>query len=350
MESGILLLDKPAGLTSFGVVARSRKMLGTRRVGHLGTLDPFATGILPLAFGKATRLSQYLMEHDKRYLVTLELGLATDTMDREGKVVGEKQLSPEHLQRLLQDDCIMIKRAVADLEGAGKQLPPMYSAVKIEGKPLYKYARRGEDVNRSSRHIEVYQASLLGVRQDRSYLRPERETLVLDLMVYCSKGTYIRVLASELGQMLGSLAYAVALRRLSVGSFTVAEALDLAQAEDLFSNVYRADSAAWCSHLARQGQILTMAEAMSEYPSYRLNREEALAISAGMAICCHTPSAEPECRSAAGAVQRTAEGRLRNIVCLLWQDDLLAVGSVVEQGEKFLIRPETVFVTRAEII
>jgi tRNA pseudouridine55 synthase len=128
MESGILLLDKPAGLTSFGVVARSRKMLGTRRVGHLGTLDPFATGILPLVFGKATRLSQYLMEHDKRYRVTLELGLATDTLDREGKVVGEKQLTPEHLQHLLQDDCKMIKQAVADLEGAREQVPPMYSA------------------------------------------------------------------------------------------------------------------------------------------------------------------------------------------------------------------------------
>ncbi len=350
MKSGLLLLDKPAGLTSFSVVARSRKMLGTRRVGHLGTLDPFATGILPLAFGKATRLSQYLMEHDKRYQVTLELGLATDTLDREGKVVGEKQLAPEHLQHLLQDDCKMIKQAVADLEGAREQLPPMYSAVKIAGKPLYKYARRGEDVNRSSRHIVVYQANLLGVRRGRSYLRPESETLVLDLMIYCSKGTYIRVLASELGQRLGSLAYAVDLRRLAVGSFTVAEALDLAQAEDLFSNIYQADRAAWCSHLVQQGQILTMAEAMSEYPSYRLNREEALAIAAGMTISCDAPFAEPECRSAAGAAQRTAEGRLRHVVCLLWQDDLLAVGSVVERGQESLIRPETVFVTRADII
>lgn len=351
IESGILLLDKPAGLTSFDVVARSRKMLGTRRVGHLGTLDPFATGILPLVFGKATRLSQYLMEHDKRYQVTLELGLATDTLDRDGRVVAEKQLAAEHLQHLLRDDCKLIRQAVADLEGVREQLPPLYSAVKIDGKPLYKYARQGEDVKRSVRQVEVYQADLTGVRQDKSYLRPECETVLLDLMVFCSKGTYIRVLAAELGQMLGSLAYAVALRRLAVGSFTIAEALELTQAEELFSNIYQADSAAWRSHLAQRGQILTMAQAMSEYPSYRLNREEALAIAAGMTISCRTPSAELQCRPVAGPVQRTTGGRLRyNIVCLLWQDDLLAIGSPVEQGGNLLIKPETVFVTRAEII
>ncbi|HHU07537.1 MAG TPA: hypothetical protein GXZ59_04245, partial [Clostridiaceae bacterium] len=132
IDNGILLINKPKDISSFGVVSRVRKMLGMRKVGHLGTLDPFAVGLLPVVFGRGTRLTQYLIDHDKTYRVQVTLGIATETMDRDGAVIAESILSDKRLRQLLANDCRIIRSAVDSLVGVQEQKPPMYSAVKIE--------------------------------------------------------------------------------------------------------------------------------------------------------------------------------------------------------------------------
>lgn len=199
--TGVLIIDKPAGLSSFDVVRQVRRWCGTRRVGHAGTLDPLATGVLPVAVGQATRLVEYLMAGEKTYRATLRLGAATDTQDATGQVVDE--LPWEHIDRSALD------AALAGFTGDIQQLPPMYSALKMDGRPLYKLAREGVEVERELRSIRI-------------------DSLVVDafsppdatLTVRCSKGTYIRTLCHDLGHALGSAAHMTSLRRVACGRFT----------------------------------------------------------------------------------------------------------------------------------
>ena len=207
---GILLVDKPTDHTSHDVVARLRGKLRMKRVGHAGTLDPMATGLLIILVGKATRVSQYLMSLDKEYEGTIELGKVTDTQDAEGEV-----LETIPVPAFSEAD---ILAAVKSFLGDQYQTPPMYSAVKIDGVPLYKSARRGEEVEREPRFIRVMSWEITRFALPR-----------LDFRLRCTKGTYVRTLAHDLGRKLGCGAHLAALRRTASDKFHVSQALTLDQ-------------------------------------------------------------------------------------------------------------------------
>ena len=207
---GVLLVDKPTDHTSHDVVARLRGKLRMKRVGHAGTLDPMATGLLIILVGKATRVSQYLMSLDKEYEGTIELGKVTDTQDAEGEV-----LETIPVPAFSEAD---ILAAVKSFLGDQYQTPPMYSAVKIDGVPLYKSARRGEEVEREPRFIRVMSWEITRFALPR-----------LDFRLRCTKGTYVRTLAHDLGRKLGCGAHLAALRRTASDKFHVSQALTLDQ-------------------------------------------------------------------------------------------------------------------------
>jgi tRNA pseudouridine55 synthase len=207
---GVLLVDKPTDHTSHDVVARLRGKLRMKRIGHAGTLDPMATGLLVILVGKATRISQYLMSVDKVYSGTIKLGEVTNTQDAEGEVLETRPVPV-----LSEAD---IKKALQSFIGDQYQLPPMFSAIKIDGVPLYKRARDGEEVEREPRFIRV-----------SSYELTRWESPELDFTVHCTKGTYVRTLAHDLGQRLGCGAHLKSLRRISSGALTLEKALTLDQ-------------------------------------------------------------------------------------------------------------------------
>ncbi|HZP59042.1 MAG TPA: tRNA pseudouridine(55) synthase TruB [Opitutaceae bacterium] len=209
---GILLVDKPAGCTSHDVVARLRRKLQMKRIGHAGTLDPMATGLLIMLVGKATRASQYLISLDKEYEGTVTLGVVTDSQDADGRV-----LETRPVPALTETE---LRANMKSFLGDQYQTPPMYSAIKIDGVPLYKKARQGEEVEREPRFIRVSAFEL--VRFD-----PPR----FDFCLRCSKGTYVRTVAHDLGQKLGCGGHLSALRRTAAGKFRVTEALPLEQIE-----------------------------------------------------------------------------------------------------------------------
>lgn len=216
---GFLNLDKPRGLTSHDVVARLRRLLRGERIGHTGTLDPIATGVLPLCLGRATRVAQLVVETDKEYRVTLKLGSATDTQDATGRVL--RQADPVQLARL---DPAEARKVIERFQGPLTQLPPMYSAVKVGGRPLYKAARAGQEVERAPRCIMIHRISILAL--DLAAGR-----IVLD--VTCSKGTYIRTLCADIGERLGVGGHMAELTRRRSGPFRIEAALPLAEAETL---------------------------------------------------------------------------------------------------------------------
>jgi tRNA pseudouridine55 synthase len=212
---GVLLLDKPAGFTSHDVVARVRRTLHQKRVGHAGTLDPMATGLLILLLGKATKASQYLMSLDKEYEGTLTLGVVTNSQDAEGEVVSTCPL-PAGLDRAAAES------ALQSFLGDQYQTPPMFSAIKVDGVPLYKLARKGEEIEREPRFIRVSKVELL------AFAPPQ-----VSFRVRCSKGTYIRTIAHDAGQKLGCGAHLSALRRTASGELRVEQALTLEAFEKL---------------------------------------------------------------------------------------------------------------------
>jgi tRNA pseudouridine55 synthase len=203
---GVLLIDKPEGITSHDVVHQVRKRLGTRRVGHAGTLDPIATGLLVLAVGPATRFLQYLPLEPKEYVGTFRFGEETNTYDSEGAVVATLDV-PNDLEGRIQ-------ACLPSFRGAVDQLPPVYSAVKVAGRPMYDYARKGEEVARQTRRVFVDQFELLGVHGSDA-----------DFRIVCSGGTYVRTLAHDLGQSVGCGAHVVALERTQVGKFRIEDSL-----------------------------------------------------------------------------------------------------------------------------
>ncbi|HET9452179.1 MAG TPA: tRNA pseudouridine(55) synthase TruB, partial [Aggregicoccus sp.] len=207
---GVLVIDKPRGPTSFDVVRQVRSFLRIKKVGHTGTLDPMATGVLPLCLGEATKIAGHILEGDKAYEATVRLGAETDTQDAEGKVVREAPVPPLSLE--------LLEPALARFRGSFEQLPPMYSAVKVDGKRLYALARAGEEVERAARRVTVHELTL------RDFSASE-----LKLSVRCSKGFFVRTLAFDLGRALGCGAHLTALRRTASGPFTLAHALPLAQ-------------------------------------------------------------------------------------------------------------------------
>lgn len=208
---GVLLLDKPSGLSSNTALQRARWALGAAKAGHTGTLDPMATGLLPLAFGEATKFSRYLLDADKVYLAEVRLGLTTDTGDAEGRVTGTSEARPS-VETIL----AVCRGFVGEMD----QLPPMYSALKRDGKALYEYARAGVEVERQPRRIRIGAIEVLHIDGDRLRCR-----------VRCSKGTYIRVLAEDFGHALGCGAHLTALAREETGPFHLKDAVPLQELE-----------------------------------------------------------------------------------------------------------------------
>ncbi|MFO7908566.1 MAG: tRNA pseudouridine(55) synthase TruB [Halomonas sp.] len=198
--NGVLLLDKPKGMSSNHALQRVRRLLEAQKAGHTGTLDPMATGLLPICLGEATKFSAHLLEADKVYRTRVELGVITDSGDAEGAVIERREV-PELTAE-------QVERALSRFRGEIEQVPPMYSALKYQGKKLYELAREGRHVERAARRINVYDARLLSL-DDRAF----------ELEVSCSKGTYIRTLAEDIGLVLGCGAHISALRRLKTGPF-----------------------------------------------------------------------------------------------------------------------------------
>jgi tRNA pseudouridine55 synthase len=225
--NGILLIDKPPGMTSHDVVRRVRRLLRTRRVGHTGTLDPLATGVLPVAVGEATRIVQFLMEGDKTYRAVLKLGATTTTQDAEGEVLERRPVEGVTADA--------VAAAARSFEGVIRQLPPMYSALKKDGVPLYQLARQGIEVERELREVRIDRLQILDVHLP-----------FVTLEVDCSKGTYVRTLCHDLGRALGPGAHLVTLRRTRSGPFTESDCVTLEQLEagDLVVPPYLSISAA----------------------------------------------------------------------------------------------------------
>ncbi len=211
---GVLLVDKPTDHTSHDVIARLRGKLKMKRIGHAGTLDPMATGVLIVLVGKATRASQYLMSLDKEYAGTIKLGSVTNTQDAEGEVLETRPVPP------LTDD--EVRAVTQTFIGDQYQMPPMFSAIKIDGVPLYKSARKGEEIEREPRFVRI-----------SSFELPRIALPEIDFVVRCTKGTYVRTIAHDFGAKIGCGGHLSALRRTATGKFTVAQCLTLDQIQSM---------------------------------------------------------------------------------------------------------------------
>lgn len=212
---GIIILDKPEDFTSFDMVAKMRRLLGTRKVGHAGTLDPMATGVLPIFVGRATKCCDILPNQNKRYTATFQLGYTTDTLDATGRVLTRTEVSAtkEDVEKALESFC-----------GEIMQLPPMYSAIQINGKRLYDLARQGIEIEREKRPVTITELNLLSADDTQH---------IYQIDVACSKGTYIRTLCADIGEALGCGATMTALRRTEAAGFSIADSITLEEAEKL---------------------------------------------------------------------------------------------------------------------
>ena len=210
---GVLLLDKPSGISSNAALQKARWLFNAAKAGHTGTLDPMATGLLPLCFGEATKFAGELLDADKSYRATLRLGITTDTADAEGQVLETRPVSVTKEQLLV---------AMSQFTGEIEQIPPMYSALKRDGKPLYEYARAGIELERQARRVTIYRLTLLSF---------DGTEAIVD--VDCSKGTYVRTLAADLGEVLGCGAHLSALRRTRIDNLQLDDAVTLVELEDL---------------------------------------------------------------------------------------------------------------------
>jgi tRNA pseudouridine55 synthase len=257
--SGILNIDKPPGMTSHDVVDAVRRVAGQRKVGHAGTLDPMATGVLLVCLGRATRVAEYLMAGQKRYRATIVFGATTDTYDAEGEITSSGGRTDF--------DRAEIALALARFVGTIEQVPPMFSALKQQGQPLYKLARQGKSVVREPRQVEIDHIELVDWAPS---------SLVIE--VACSPGTYIRSLAHDLGQALESQAYLAALVRLASGEFTLQEAVSLGRLEEAFQ------------HGQEDRYLLPLDEAFLDWPAMIVGADDARHIVHGQAVQGEPPT------------------------------------------------------------
>lgn len=217
---GIIVINKGKGCTSHDVVRDIKKLFGVK-VGHTGTLDPNATGVLPILLGKGTELSQFLICHDKKYVATLKLGIKTDSADSEGHAIEEKEVDKELLTEE-NVNCIF-----KNMTGKQKQIPPMYSAIKVNGKKLYEYARKGQSVDIPAREIEIYDLKLLNLNQEENTIKFE---------INCSKGTYIRTVCESIAERLGTVGYMQELERTMVGDFKIEDSITIEELKQSYED------------------------------------------------------------------------------------------------------------------
>ncbi|GGB56229.1 tRNA pseudouridine(55) synthase TruB [Fictibacillus barbaricus] len=218
-RQGILALNKPAGMTSHDCVAKIRRIFSTKKVGHTGTLDPEVTGVLPICIGRATKIAEYMSDYGKEYIGEVTLGFSTETEDAHGAKVSEKPVTEDIPFQVIED---ILKSMTGEIE----QIPPMYSAVKVNGKKLYEYARQGISVERPRRKVTIHELELLN--SDKTLTK---ELPVFSFRVKCSKGTYVRTLAVEIGERLGLPAHMSNLIRTASGPFTIDECVTFEQLE-----------------------------------------------------------------------------------------------------------------------
>jgi tRNA pseudouridine55 synthase len=249
--NGVLLLDKPMGITSQKALARAKGLLGAAKAGHTGTLDPAATGLLPLAFGEAAKFSQSLLDADKAYIAGIRLGLTTTTGDLEGAVIARVAAVP---------DLARVDQVLARFRGEIEQIPPMFSALKRDGKPLYEYARAGITLERAARRVTIHALDLLSAQGDELVVR-----------VACTKGTYMRTLAEDIGKALGCGGCLFSLRRIRVASFDVEQAVTLEALEAL-------------SEADRLDRLRPVDTLVSDLPRVALTDEQARRVEHGQAI------------------------------------------------------------------
>ena len=214
--NGIIIINKPKGCTSHDIVYKAKRIFN-EKVGHTGTLDPNATGVLPLLIGKGTEISKYLINHDKTYEAILQLGEKKDTADSEGKTIEEQNVTSEMLSE------VNVKKVLQSYEGHQEQIPPMYTAIKVNGKKLYEYARKGQTVELKPRKIEIYKMELLNI---------DIQNKTIEFRVDCSKGTYIRTLCENIAERIGTVGYMKELKRTRVGEFKIEDAITIQELED----------------------------------------------------------------------------------------------------------------------
>ncbi len=248
---GVLLLDKPAGLTSNTALQKAKRLFRAEKAGHTGTLDPFATGLLPLCLGEATKFSQFLLDADKAYLAEVKFGVRTSSGDLDGEVIATRPVDLVAPQ---------VRRALEGFLGDIEQVPPMHSALKHQGRPLYEYARKGIEIERPARRVVVHSLELESFTGDACVLR-----------VHCGKGFYVRALADDLGEVLGCGAHLSGLRRTAVGRFDIADAVTPAQLEAF-------------SEPERDARLLPADALITELPELALDPESAWQIAHGQAV------------------------------------------------------------------
>ncbi len=283
--NGILLFDKPGGMSSNAVLQRVKRIFNANKAGHTGSLDPLATGLLPICLGEATKMSGFLLDADKRYQVTIKLGVKTNTADAEGDAILTREVgdySETQLQAVL-----------AEFIGGIEQVPPMHSALKQNGQPLYKLAHQGIEVPRKSRSIVIHSIQMLAAEGD-----------LLELEVHCSKGTYIRTLAEDIGEQLGCGAHVAVLRRLSVGPFSGEKMITPVQLEAIAEEGFDALDRLLCP----------MESALSHWPEVRLSQDVAFFLKRGQAVVVSQAPRE--------GLVKLFEG----------ENDFLGVGQILEDG------------------
>lgn len=248
---GVFLLDKPLGFSSNQALKKIQWLFNAKKAGHTGTLDPMATGLLPICLGEATKFSHRLLDAHKSYIATIQLGITTSTGDQEGEVISEKEVVLNEAQ---------LKDTLKKFIGDTTQIPPMYSALKFEGKPLYEYAREGIEIERKSRQIKIFDIKLINI-----------EKSIITIEVLCSKGTYIRTLAEDIGQTMGCGAYLKGLERTQTGNFQLSEALSIEALEAM-------------PMASREKALMPIDVLLEELSSIKLNMAELDAIKKGQSI------------------------------------------------------------------
>lgn len=296
--TGILVLDKAKGKSSNGCLQEVKRLFEAEKAGHTGSLDPLASGVLPLCFGEATKISQFLLDSDKRYKTLIQLGVRTDSADSQGEVIERRSAAAIEREDVL--------AAMEAFRGDIKQTPPMYSALKHNGKPLYKLAREGIEVERKARDVTIYSIDLLAFCS---------ESKTLELEIDCSKGTYIRTIADDLGESLGCGAHVVELRRLQAGAFSEAQSVSLEQLE----------AAKEAGGLEAIDAFLFGADlAVEELPRVILPADTAAFVKQGQAVIVrHLPEA--------------------GLVRLYEEEIFIGIGAILDDGR---VAPRRLFVTK----
>lgn len=263
MYEGILPFWKEKGMTSHDCVFKLRKILKMKRIGHTGTLDPSVEGVLPICLGQATKVSEYIMDQGKTYVATISIGTSTTTEDADGDIVENDSTSKSFSRE-------QILEVLAELTGEVTQIPPMYSAVKVNGKKLYEYAREGKEVERPSRKVMIHNINLLDEAATFS-----GQEVTFNIEIECGKGTYIRTLAVQIGELLGYPAHMSSLVRTASGSFTRAQCLTLADVQSAIEEQTLIDT------------LLPLKNALSAWPTLEVNEEIEKSITNGQVVEIH---------------------------------------------------------------